>query len=150
MARLSRRINPVIRRTVFFVDTSFWIAIFNAKDQDHVAARNFMRSLWLTGELLTSSFVIIEFLNYFSELGVDTRNNAASFVRSIEADPRVKVVPLSMDLYQRGMAHFERFADKGWSLTDCISFLIMEDRDLRDALTFDRHFIQAGFASPLI
>jgi uncharacterized protein len=135
---------------VLFVDTSFWVAVANAKDQDHIAARDMARSLWPAGKLITSSFVVIEFLNYFSERGMLARNNAASFARNIEVDPRVEIVPLSMDLYRRGMRHFELHADKGWSLTDCISFLIMHDKDLLDALTFDRHFIQAGFSSPLL
>jgi len=39
--------------------------------------------------------------------------------------------------------------DKGWSLTDCASFVIMEDEGLPAALTHDHHFEQAGFQALL-
>ncbi len=115
----------MLRSRRLFVDTSFWIAVANSKDQDHRAAMELSRSLWPTGELLTSSFVLIEFLNYFSEYGTLARQKASAFVRNIEADPRVEISDLSMEFYRKGIERYERFADKGWSLTDCISFLIM-------------------------
>jgi predicted nucleic acid-binding protein len=57
----------------------------------------------------------------------------------------VEIVPLSEDLYQRALLLFAERGDKEWSLVDCLSFVVMQDRDIQAALTTDRHFQQAGF-----
>ena|ERR1017187_9675829 len=136
--------------TRYFVDTSFWIALISTLDQGFDIATAFAHALNNSDELITSDFVIIEFLNYFSERGIRIRNQAAAFVKTLEKDARIRIVPLSIELYRRGFERFVRYADKDRSLTDCTSFLIMEDMGLVNALTFDRHFAQAGFQSPLV
>jgi len=59
------------------------------------------------------------------------------------------VILLSTEVFSRGLLLFDSRADKEWSLTDCISFVVMEDRGLTDALTADHHFEQAGFRALL-
>jgi predicted nucleic acid-binding protein len=54
-------------------------------------------------------------------------------------------VPASPELFQRGVELFRARPDKEWSLTDCISFVVMTEKGLSEALTGDRHFEQAGF-----
>ncbi len=54
-------------------------------------------------------------------------------------------MPDSDRLYRRGLDLYAQRADKGWSLTDCISFVVMAEEGLREALTGDRHFAQAGY-----
>ena len=129
----------------FFVDTSFWIALALQRDGYHALARRILQSLSSSDRFVTSEFVLIEFLNYFSERGSHSRKNALSYVRQFEADPMLSIIPLSSELYHRGLKRFERSHDKGWSLTDCTSFLIMEDLGIQHALAFDNHFEQAGF-----
>ena len=63
----------------------------------------------------------------------------------MRADPLVTIVPSDPALLDRGIALYDQRPDKSWSLTDCISFVIMQDHDLLDALTGDHHFEQAGF-----
>jgi uncharacterized protein len=53
-------------------------------------------------------------------------------------------------LFERALAPYGERMDKEWSLTDCISFVVMRERDLTQALTTDRHFAQAGFANLLM
>jgi hypothetical protein len=50
---------------------------------------------------------------------------------------------------QRGLDLFAGRSDKNWSLTDCISFVVMQDEGLTEALTGDSHFEQAGFKALL-
>jgi predicted nucleic acid-binding protein len=52
-------------------------------------------------------------------------------------------------LFDRGLELYEQRPDKKWSLTDCISFVVMKDEGLQEALTGDEHFQQAGFAASL-
>ena len=63
----------------------------------------------------------------------------------MRTSPRTIIVPLDSRLLQRGLDLFASRADKDWSLTDCISFIVMQEKTLRDALTADHHFEQAGF-----
>jgi predicted nucleic acid-binding protein len=61
-------------------------------------------------------------------------------------DPNVAVIPASKDLFDRGRELFRSRPDQDWGLTDCISFVVMADCGLREALTADHHFEQAGFS----
>ena len=67
----------------------------------------------------------------------------------LRADSRVTIVPLSTELFERGIELYAARLDKNWSLTDCVSFLIMERLQFREAAAADHHFIQAGFAAML-
>jgi len=48
------------------------------------------------------------------------------------------------------LALYARRADKDWSVTDCVSFVVMEEHGLKEALTADHHFAQAGFHTLLL
>lgn len=81
-----------------------------------------------------------------------TPRDRADFIalyRALLAQPMVKIVPSDTALFQRGVELFERRLDKKWSLTDCLSFVVMEDLGITDALTGDKHFEQAGFIALL-
>ncbi len=71
------------------------------------------------------------------------------FVEHLLADVGTQFIPASSDLFQRGLALFGKRPDKDWSLVDCISFVVMKERRLTDALTTDLHFKQAGFKALL-
>jgi predicted nucleic acid-binding protein len=51
------------------------------------------------------------------------------------------------NLFDRGVELYDARPDKHWSLTDCISFVAMQDHGISEALTGDRHFEQAGFVA---
>ena len=77
------------------------------------------------------------------------RGVAAGLLSRLDSDPRIEVVPLDEPLFARGLVLYRDRPDKAWSLTDCISFAVMEERGIREALTGDCHFAQAGFV-PLL
>jgi uncharacterized protein len=56
-------------------------------------------------------------------------------------------VQTSDELFEEGFSLYSARSDKDWSLTDCISFVVMQRRNIREALTADRHFEQAGFVA---
>ncbi len=72
-----------------------------------------------------------------------------NLVRDLESDPAVEIVPASKQLFQAGFDLFARRPDKHWSLVDCLSFVVMKQRRLKEALTADQHFVQAGFRALL-
>ena len=71
------------------------------------------------------------------------------WLKDLRSSPHVVIIPASHQLFERGVNLYADLPDKGWSLTDCISFLVMRDRGIVDALTADHHFEQAGFRTLL-
>lgn len=72
-----------------------------------------------------------------------------SLWQGMRANPLIEILTPDPGLFDRGLALFARRPDKAWSLTDCISFVVMADRGLTEALTGDHHFEQAGFRALL-
>lgn len=73
------------------------------------------------------------------------RPAAVELLLSLENDPKVEIVPVSGDLYAQAFKLFSERTDKEWGLVDCVSFVVMRERGITDALTSDNHFRQAGF-----
>ena len=127
-----------------FVDTSHLIAVFDPNDALHASAVQFLKD---RNHLVTSGLVLTEFLNTFSN-GF-RRVAAAVEVAKWLAHPRILVIDLDRTLLEDAVAFYASRPDKAWSLTDCASFLIMQDLGIRQALTADHHFVQAGFEALL-
>lgn len=131
-------------RTVF-VDTFYWIARINPRDQWHQKAAELSASLKDT-HLVTSEPVLIELLNYFSDYGPVMRQAVAAIVQRIVHDGSVSV---SRYGFQEGLMLFESRLDKGYSMTDCISMDMMREAGITEVLTHDHHFAQEGFITLL-
>ncbi len=71
-------------------------------------------------------------------------------VATITPPSFVTIVLLSEDLYARAFRLYRERADKEWGLTDCVSFVVMQERKISEALTTDEHFQQAGFHALLL
>jgi uncharacterized protein len=125
-----------------FVDTTYYIGLLNARDEYHERAVAFTRAFG--GSFVTTAWVLIEVANYLA--GSDSRSEFASLVADLRSDARVHIIFPTEVMFDRGIELYSKRLDKQWSLTDCISFLVMEDEEITDALTADHHFEQAGFA----
>ena len=127
-----------------FADSFYFIALANPSDQAHSQANKF-NAIGLP--LFTTSWVLTEVGDAFC--AVKNRALFLDLLELLQRLPDVKVIPFSEDLFQRGVELFRQRADKDWPLTDCISFVAMENEGVTDALTGDRHFEQAGFRALL-
>lgn len=131
-----------------FADTGYWIALLNPRDELHNRARTV--SLTLTSvQIVTSEWVLTELLNSFAERGAQFRLVAAKTVAALRKNPEVIVVLQSSASFADAFQLYRDRTDKSWSLTDCSSFLIMQQYDIDSALTYDRHFEQAHFEALL-
>jgi predicted nucleic acid-binding protein len=128
-------------RTVF-ADTGFYIAVGSPRDQHFPAAQRLLHSF--RGRILTTEYVLLEVANFLSS--IESRAGLVQLMKQIEADADTKVVASSHSLWSRGLQLYRNRPDKNWSLTDCISFVVMQDQNVTEALTADRHFAQAGFS----
>jgi uncharacterized protein len=124
-----------------FADTSFILALLNPKDQWHSAAT--AAAAELDEPVITTQWVLVELGDALSA-GVN-RSLFLSFVERLSNEPQWEVVEASGGWYDRGLELFQARGDKEWSLTDCISFRVMQARSITDALTNDHHFEQAEF-----
>lgn len=128
-----------------FADTSFFVAAIGPRDQFHQQAVELMRAY--DGQVLTTDFVLVEFGNYLFR--IKDRPFLEPVLHNIRTNPQYEIVPASRELLQRGIDRFIARADKEWSLTDCISFVVMEENGVTEALTADVDFAQAGFVTLL-
>ena len=131
-----------------FLDAAYAIALSAPKDQYHAQAVRLAEEIEANGTLLvTTRAVILEIGNALSKERY--RQAGVQLLNALEADPRVEIVSISEQLYQRGFQLYSSRPDKEWGLTDCLSFVVMAEHGLTDALTTDEHFEQAGFRALL-
>lgn len=132
--------------TIFW-DTAAYIALSNKSDSLHDQAIEISNELATSeAHILTTDAVLIEVANAFSD--VPRRAMAQRIIDAIYRSQALNVailVHIDKDLWQRGWRLFSNRPDKNWSLTDCISFVVMEDYKVIKAFTSDHHFEQAGF-----
>ena len=127
----------------YFADTSFWIALSSRRDQYHSRAVEWHEFVMRTGsKIITTEAILWEWLNALAD--ASTRSIAAEGHRRAHADSRVEVVRFEPELSAAAVSLYGSRTDKDWSLTDCLSFVVMQRRGISDALTTDHHFEQAG------
>jgi uncharacterized protein len=127
-----------------FIDTSYLIAIADKSSNLHQRAKAVPQRLGRF-TAVTSEMVLTELLNYFCERGTYLRQMALDIFNSLCSDLNVEIVPQTPELFASALSLYGQRMDKGYSLTDCASMLIMWERGIVDVLTHDKHFKQEGF-----
>ncbi len=129
-----------------FADTFYYLALASRNDAFHSKAVSLARSL--QAPVLTTAWVITELADALA----DTHRRSAFLIvlENLRNDPGVTIVPPEASLYEEGLALYANRPDKGWSLTDCISFVVMDRWQLTASLTADHHFQQAGYQALLL
>ncbi len=128
-----------------FADTFYFLALLDAKEQRHAEAIAASRDRRL--RMVTTEWVLTEFADAYCD--PRDRPDFIALYQALLKHPQARIIEADSRLFQRGVEFYKRRPDKEWSLTDCISFVIMGDEGLRVALTGDRHFEQAGFVALL-
>lgn len=127
-----------------FLDTGYIIALEAADDQNHKAASNHWHSLPKPlPRLITTSYIFDEIVTFFN-----SRNRHAKAIdigERLLSSPSTQFVHVDEALFFDAWKLFKQRKDKSYSLTDCISFLVMRKLGSEEALSFDKHFLQEGF-----
>ncbi len=127
-----------------FADTSHFVAVLHPSDQLHEKAVAVERSLTET-RLITTDFVLVEVLNYFSEFREYFKTRIARAVETIISESEIQIIECSREEFMQGFKFYNSRLDKGYSLTDCVSMNVMSERNISEILTNDDHFEQEGF-----
>jgi len=126
-----------------FVDTLFVIALINGRDTYHVRASE-LADRFENVPLVITDAVLLEIGN---ALGRNFKKQSVEVIDHFRSSPDVEIVSLTPELFERAFELYRSHLDKEWGLVDCISFCVMRDLDISSALTFDQHFVQAGFTA---
>ncbi|MBN3941965.1 MAG: PIN domain-containing protein [Nostoc sp.] len=130
--------------TTVFLDTSYIIALETSDDINHdVTLKHWQIFIQELPRLVTTSYIFDEIVTFFN-----SRNRHAKAVEvgnRLLSSPSVQFIHVDEVLFFDGWRLFQQYDDKSYSLTDCVSFVVMKQLGIRTALSFDKHFVQAGF-----
>ncbi len=124
-----------------FVDTLFVVALINPRDIYHEKASQ-IADLVEDHPLITTESVLLEIGN---ALARNFKQQAIEVIDDFLSSTEIEIVRLTPQIFDRAYSLYKQYTDKEWGLIDCISFVVMQDAGVSDALTFDQHFVQAGF-----
>jgi predicted nucleic acid-binding protein len=127
-----------------FLDTGFVIALINERDQYHQQALD-LADLYEQYLLVITDAVFLEIAN---ALARNYKQEAIQVIEDLTSSENVEIVRLTPKLFERAFDLYKKRQDKSWGLVDCLSFIIMQDKNINFALSFDQHFVQAGFQLP--
>lgn len=131
-----------------FADTAFFFALVARRDKHHAAARTALTRLSRARRtIVTTDYVLDETLT-LTKLRTDAATADALLTR-IQDSPTVRVEFIGPERFARAIQYFRRHADHGYSFTDCTSIVTMQELELGEVLTTDRHFVEAGFRTLL-
>ena len=128
-----------------FADSFYLLALFNGSDAAH--DRALKASAQLEGILVTTDWVLAETADALCD--PLNRVRCVEFLDDLRRSARVAVEPASRTSFDAGLKLYRERPDKEWSLTDCISFVVMQNRSISDALSGDHYFEQAGIRAIL-
>lgn len=126
---------------IYFADTFYYLALVNRDDDRHKQAVEFSQTH--NARSVTTAWILTEVGDALSEPA--QRRTFIRLMDALRSNPNVTIIPPSLELFNKGVELFSRRMDKNWSLTDCISFVVMNEQGLQSALTGDHHFEQAGY-----
>jgi uncharacterized protein len=130
-----------------FLDTAFIQALLNPRDDFHDQAKKLFPQVRSANKVWITEAVLVEVGNALSAFN---RPGAVKFIQLCYSTENIQVVSISTELMMQALSLYSSRSDKDWGLTDCISFVVMQQQNLIDAMTSDRHFVQAGFRALML
>jgi predicted nucleic acid-binding protein len=130
--------------SALFADTFYFLALLNSWDSSHAKATRYDDA---QPSLVTTAWILTEVADALA--APENRPVFLGLMELLQKSPEVHIVSASDELFERGIELYRQRPDKDWSLTDCLSFVVMADEKITEVLTGDHHFEQAGFQALL-
>lgn len=128
-----------------FADTSGWANAFVKTERYHTKASTLVKQ-WQQNNrhVVTTNYVLSELIALFTRMRIP-RLNGLKYIEIIRSAEWVEIVHIDQSLDEKAWQLLANRLDKQWSLVDAVSFIVMQERNVIEALTEDLHFEQAGF-----
>jgi uncharacterized protein len=131
-------------KNIYFLDTSYILSLEIQNDSAHQQVlQNWATLAKSTAFLVTTTYVFDEVVTFFNSRNLHYK--AVEVGNRLLESPDIELIQIDQTLFDRGWQYFQKHKDKSYSLTDCLSFIVMQEREIVTALTLDNHFSQAGF-----
>jgi uncharacterized protein len=129
---------------IYFLDTSYIVALEIKNEDVHVRVTEHWLSLFpQRPQILTTTYVFDEVVTLLNSRKL--HGKAVEVGTLLLESPDILLVEIDNEIFERGWQDFKRYKDKSFSLTDCLSFVVMQQRNITSALTLDMYFQQVGF-----
>ncbi|MEM1167766.1 MAG: PIN domain-containing protein [Cyanobacteria bacterium P01_H01_bin.35] len=131
-------------KTTYFLDTSYILALeIKNEDAHQQVLKNWFSLAKDKPFLVTTTYIFDEVVTFFNSRNLHYK--AVEVGNRLLESPDIELMDIDKSLFNQGWQYFQKYQDKSYSLTDCLSFIVMEKRKIITALTLDNHFLQAGF-----
>ncbi len=129
-----------------FIDTSGWANLIDISQPFHsLSATTYQNARSQKYKIITTSYIVTELVALLASPLRIPRPKAIAFIQSLKTSPYVEVIHISKEIDTKAWELLINRPDKEWSLVDCSSFVVMQERKISESLTSDHHFEQAGF-----
>ncbi|QKQ72310.1 type II toxin-antitoxin system VapC family toxin [Nostoc sp. TCL240-02] len=130
--------------SIYFLDTSYILALeIKNEDAHQKVLQNWATLIKSKPVLMTTTYVFDEVVTFFNSR--NPHYKAVEVGNRLLESPDIELIEIERTLFNQGWEYFQKHKDKSYSFTDCLSFIIMQQREIVIALTLDNHFYQAGF-----
>lgn len=135
-----------MKNNEIFADTSGWVNFFIKTEPFYEPSKRLMQEWYLNQtRLVTTNYILIELVALLTSPLHVPRPQQIKTIDTIRTTPWVEIVYINASLEARAWDLLKAREDKTWSLVDCASFIVMQQRNITTAFTTDHHFEQAGF-----
>lgn len=121
------------------------MALVNTHDEFHSQAQELADQI--DSKIVTTEAILVEIGNALAN--IKWRRLAVDTLNDLRTDEGVEIISVNSELFSKALELYNSRMDKEWGITDCISFVVMKDKNLTESLTTDHHFVQAGFRALL-
>ncbi len=129
-----------------FADTSGWGHLVDSSQVHHSQAAAIYREARQHGrKIVTTNYIIVELVALLTNPLRVPRSTVIAFIEGLKNSPYIEIVHVNASLDEMAWKLLKSRPDKEWSLVDCVSFVVMQQSGIFEALTSDHHFEQAGF-----
>jgi len=131
-------------KNIYFLDTSYILALeIKNEDAHQKVLQNWAILIKSKPFLITTTYIFDEVVTFFYSRNLNYK--AVEVGNRLLESPDIELIEIDQPLFNQGWKFFQNHKDKSYSFTDCLSFIVMQQREIVAALTLDNHFFQAGF-----